>query len=540
MGGEDKSAGESPEKKHAPQRVCLVLDKGNLLRWHMWLIDSLRSRYDVAVSLTTTEDAARLPAACRVAFDLERLIYGIPPGAAVDRIRPEEIAGPAPPESRVALPFDVAVNCTSGGGHVKAERTLTLLFDGVPSELGVLAALFDDRPVLVEIEDSQRPQQNSVAAPALADRKVLTRALDNACSVAIDLIVKTIESDPPAGARGSLKIRPAPRSPRLASTLRYVARSLTWKANRFLSLQLSGREQWSVAYRKSNGRSLISEHMGEFTLLPDDGRRYFADPFVLRWRNHTALFMEEFPLETMRGQIAVATVDDNGVVSQPRPALEEGYHLSYPNVFESDGEVWMVPESGANASVDLYRAIDFPFRWKREATLLDGVVASDATLMRDRAGWWMFAATRLWRATGWDSLSVFYAPSLLGPWRACRHNPVVLDATAARPAGAIISNAGVHLRPVQDCEAYYGAAVGIWRIDRIDNHGFEQTHIARIESKQFGVHTFNSAAGLEVVDAFGKTRGCRTVTLACKPIGNLDDARVDEGARPLGVETSLA
>jgi len=86
--------------------------------------------------------------------------------------------------------------------------------------------------------------------------------------------------------------------------------------------------------------------------------------------------------------------------------------------------------------VDLYRAIDFPFRWKREATLLDGVVASDATLMRDRAGWWMFAATRLWRATGWDSLSVFYAPSLLGPWRACRHNPVVLDATAARPPPA--------------------------------------------------------------------------------------------------------
>ena len=152
----------------------------------------------------------------------------------------------------------------------------------------------------------------------------------------------------------------------------------------------------------------------------------------------------------------------------------------------------------------------------------------------------MFAATRLRRATGWDSLSLFTRPHLLGPWRPCRDNPVLLDARAARPAGAMMSNAGAHLRPVQDCEAFYGAAIGLWRIDRIDTHGFEQTQVARIESRQFGVHTFNSAAGLEVVDAFGKTRGCRTVTLACKPIENFDDARVDEGAPPLGVETSLA
>jgi len=48
----------------------------------------------------------------------------------------------------------------------------------------------------------------------------------------------------------------------------------------------------------------------------------------------------------------------------------------------------------------------------------------------------------------------------------------------------------------------------------------------------------NRAAVVE--DAFGKTRGCRTVTLACKPIENFAYARVDEGAPPLGVETSLA
>ena len=99
-------------------------------------------------------------------------------------------------------------------------------------------------------------------------------------------------------------------------------------------IQLTRRDQWSVAYRKINGGNLIKERKAEFTILPDDGRRYFADPFLLRHRGHTALFMEDFPLRDVAWPDLCRDVDDNGAVTPPRPALEEGYHLSYPNVFE--------------------------------------------------------------------------------------------------------------------------------------------------------------------------------------------------------------
>jgi hypothetical protein len=250
----------------------------------------------------------------------------------------------------------------------------------------------------------------------------------------------------------------------------------------------------------------------------------------LRHNGRTALFMEEFPFDTMRGRIAVAEIEDGGGVTPARPALEESYHLSYPNVFEHDGDIWMVPESGANASIDLYRGVEFPDRWVHEARLLEGLEAYDATFMHNDMGWWMFAATRLRRATGWDSLSIFSAPDLRGPWRSCERNPVVIDAHAARPAGAVIAGMGAHLRPVQDCAAYYGAAIGLWRIDRIDREAFSQRQVATIGSEQFGVHTYNSAQAIEVVDAFGKTRGHSTVILTCvddRPFNDVSPANPD-------------
>src|SRR5689334_19119725 len=97
------------------QWICLVLDKGNLLRWHPWLIIALRQRHDVVVALTTADDAVRMPAACRLAFQLERLIYRIPSGAAVDQVDSDAIAPPRT-EFGAARAFDVVVDCAGRRG----------------------------------------------------------------------------------------------------------------------------------------------------------------------------------------------------------------------------------------------------------------------------------------------------------------------------------------------------------------------------------------------------------------------------------------
>ena len=70
----------------------------------------------------------------------------------------------------------------------------------------------------------------------------------------------------------------------------------------------------------------------------------------------------------------------------------------------------MIPETSANRTVEIYRATSFPDRWTLEDTLLEGVSASDATLVERDGRLWLFAALALLAALG---IAIFAALSAL-------------------------------------------------------------------------------------------------------------------------------
>ena len=249
----------------------------------------------------------------------------------------------------------------------------------------------------------------------------------------------------------------------------------------------------------------VGEGLGDgWTELADDGRRFYADPFPIVWRGRTFLFVEEFEHRIAKGVISVAEFGSNGPIETPRPVLERPTHLSYPNVFERDGEMWMIPESGAAGTIDLYRALDFPHSWKLEATLVDGLFASDATLVERDGRWWMFATVRDGGGAFSDALWLWSAPDFRGPWTPHPRNPVLIDIASARPAGRMFERGGALYRPVQDCRAGYGAAMALARVDRLDESGYAQTveAVYRPDAGWPGrrLHTYNAAAGLEFID----------------------------------------
>jgi hypothetical protein len=139
-----------------------------------------------------------------------------------------------------------------------------------------------------------------------------------------------------------------------------------------------------------------------------------------------------------------------------------------------------------------------------EATLLSGVSASDATLVEHGGEWWMFAEIAERQSSTWDALSIFHSPDLFGPWAAHAGNPVLIDASAARPAGHFYRQGGKLWRPVQDCRADYGSALALCTVDQLDAERFAQTVHARlkIQDRLLGPHTLNWSAGLEVIDSF--------------------------------------
>jgi hypothetical protein len=190
--------------------------------------------------------------------------------------------------------------------------------------------------------------------------------------------------------------------------------------------------------------------------------------------------------------------------------LEQPYHMSYPFGFAENGAIWMIPETSANRTIELYRAERFADVWVRHAVLVDGVVAADATIVTHAGRRWLFASLAEAGGSSWDSLGLFHAPSLLGPWTPHPSNPVVIDVRAARPGGMLFTREGRLFRPAQDCSRDYGSGLTLCEVTRLDPDGYEQ-HIvrqlaARPDWRADGAHTLNDAGGLEVIDCVGWRR----------------------------------
>ena len=245
---------------------------------------------------------------------------------------------------------------------------------------------------------------------------------------------------------------------------------------------------------------------GEWSWLADDRARYYADPFPFEHEGRLYLFCEEFPYATGKGVISVAALDAQGRAEAPRVVLEADCHLSYPVVFRHAGEIWMMPESSGGRRLDLYRAERFPDRWVRDRTLIEGLDISDATPFEAGGRWWLTATTGE-GGSSWDCLSLFSAPDLLGPWTRCRDDPVLVDASCARPGGHVQAIGGALWRPAQDCVGGYGRGLALCRIDHLGADGLRQTVAARLGpppgAPPDGVHTLNLGGGCEFIDAVG-------------------------------------
>ena len=91
-----------------------------------------------------------------------------------------------------------------------------------------------------------------------------------------------------------------------------------------------------------------------------------------------------------RAHISVVEVDRNGIISGPTEVLKLDCHLSYPFLFEWQGDHYMIPETGERNVVELYRASSFPFKWEPVKVLLKARSPLDTTLIEVNGTWWMF------------------------------------------------------------------------------------------------------------------------------------------------------
>ncbi len=370
--------------------------------------------------------------------------------------------------------------------------------------------LFDRLRRAQPLIDCQLRRRLGVADPTIARMAVaahprsLTLSRDGALRGAALLASRALRglrgtSLPPVEAGAAPESLPRPGPWAVAD----LAARQVWRWLRFRRQYRRG-EWWFLAVRALSGPAAAGEWAAGFRPLPSAPGRYCADPFLIEQDGKTHLFFEDFDRALGRGRISHAVLGEEGMPGPVSPVLERPYHLSYPFVFRWRGQNWMVPETGANRAVELYRAESFPLRWSIHRTLLQGWKAVDATLHEDDAGrWWMFVHVSE-DSRGAGALFLFMADSPLGPWRPHPANPVQSDVRHARPGGRLFYSEGRLLRPAQDCSQRYGGALWLMEVTALTAASYGERPLRRLDPLPLPgnlcLHHRDATARFEFVD----------------------------------------
>ena len=270
------------------------------------------------------------------------------------------------------------------------------------------------------------------------------------------------------------------------------------------------KEQWVLLLKFLDQRDDSSElplSFAEYLEISPPADCFWADPFVITEDNRHYVFFEELPFATEQGHLSCMEVFRDGSHTKPKVILKKPYHLSYPNVFAFQSNYYMVPESGDNGVISLYRSTSFPYEWQHEHSLMEGLHAYDSTLIEHDGIWWLFACLAAEKGmSGNEELHVFYAESPLSQsWEAHPQNPVICDASRARPAGQFFHWEGALFRPSQDCAGSYGAGVNINKIIELTKQSYVEELVQcsrpNWDPKLTALHTLNFNQHFSVADA---------------------------------------
>ena len=252
--------------------------------------------------------------------------------------------------------------------------------------------------------------------------------------------------------------------------------------------------RWDIAFSMNGGE--------DFNFIKSTSNRWFADPFCYEKEGRHYIFCEVMQGEKGKGAIGVFAIDDENPCC--KVVIEEPFHMSYPNVFEISGTVYMIPETHQAKQVRLYRAVAFPYEWKLCKVLLDGVDVADSTFMHFGESDYLLTYD-VSNAEGrllcyWFDRNQVEVGSLLFE---CD------DAESQeRPGGnCIYDKDGTVVRVVQNCQDRYGAGLIYKKVVSVSVSGIEEKTVFEIKpndivagSKYSGVHTYNSIGDMAVYD----------------------------------------
>lgn len=488
--------------------IHLRIEADSCRTWLMHLIGQIKKfpSYDLRLEVATP--ATPLSKSLQFLLSLEKILLqcGVVNGA--DICAPEALSIQRATSEKPDIIIDLTNTERADTARADTQcRTLKPRYNGVAGEEALVAFLLASGTPDIMIEDTNAKRIVAKGTASLEAAQGISGAMEAVYSRVSVLLSRVLGGVEDEREHAVTEAKPF-EAVSTAKVVKHIFRGLGVNIAYAIYNLCFYPSHWCVGWRFVDDEGVLeTENLtGErWNVLPHPIDHFYADPVPFEWQGKHYLFFEDLDQKTGKGVISVVPFNANGPSGPPEVVLEEAWHLSYPFLIEHEGQIWMIPESSLNDDIAIYRAVDFPYEWERHETLVSGVEAADATVIQHQGAWWMFAVTREGIGGYSDTLCLYKADSLFGPWVAHKKNPVLVDHETARPAGNIVLRDGVLWRPVQNCAGGYGAALGLAEITKLDDEDFDQ-RISQVIQPGDPVwpgrklHTLNRAGRLEVID----------------------------------------
>lgn len=223
---------------------------------------------------------------------------------------------------------------------------------------------------------------------------------------------------------------------------------------------------------------LVDARTGRRRALDGPRLGYWADPFVHDAGDRRWLFVEEYMASQDRGRLVALEVFSDLSVGPVSVVADAPTHRSFPFLFTIDGVLHMIPESGDELTLDIWRCERLPDRWRRVRRLFWGIAAVDTVVVRRDGRWWLITSVQD-PAGGNPSLEIHSTDDLLQG----RLQPHPINAThlyrdaangTGRNAGPVVEHEGRLLRMVQWSSGHYGEGSRVMEIVELDETHYRE------------------------------------------------------------------
>lgn len=248
--------------------------------------------------------------------------------------------------------------------------------------------------------------------------------------------------------------------------------------------------QWFVGYRR--------KYEKKFNIIETPKGMWIADPIMYTVNGEHYLFVEVFEEKKKKAAIGYYQFETGKPVYKGI-IIENSYHMSYPCVFEYNGEHYMIPESSANDSISLYKAEHFPEKWTKEIDLVKGEKYVDSTVVSNDEG--IFILSYKTTKNGWQLVQFILD---MENKSVKEKSTIDYDENVGRPGGYVFCG---NKRPAQDCRKKYGENLLIYEVDSYVP--YREHRLRTISAKDIKtirnferIHTYTEDGTYEVVDLF--------------------------------------